>query len=158
MSFARRLQHERTAKGWTQEQLAAASGVSVTQIARIEHQRVEASEQAQERLLAALQAGQAAPAAQAAAAPQPSAAPTQHSAPAPAPAPQPLALHLNADMRAQLEAAAVAHGRSLHGEVLARLMASLVEASSQPPAVQGTVQTAPATPSAPALALSLIHI
>lgn len=136
MSFAHRLQRERTAKGWSHEQLAAASGVSALQIARIEQQRVEASEQAMALLMAALQQGseqateqkveqEVAPLTEAA---QPAAV----AAVVPPAAPPPLALHLDATLLEPLQAAALRHGRSLHGEIVARLTASLATQSAAP--------------------------
>lgn len=133
MSFAHRLAHERTFKGWTPEQLAQASGVSAFQIGRIEQSRVEASAEAMERLATALGVDMKAAPSQAQA-PAPLAEPTRPAAPAPTapPAAQPVLLHLPPALQQQLEAAAMAHGRSLHGEVLARLEASLAGAVWKP--------------------------
>lgn len=140
MSFAHHLQHARTAKGWTHEQLAAASGVSAVQIARIEHQRAVASEQAMALLLAALE-GDALAAPADGAAPQPATdktGPPTGTASVPTPAPQPVALHLPADLLAQLETAAAHHRRSLHGEIVARLMDSFTGSLEAPATTEPT--------------------
>lgn len=158
MSFAHRLAHERTFKGWTPEQLAQASGVSAFQIGRIEQSRVEASAEAMERLATALGVDlKAAPSQAQAQAPAPLAEPTRPEAPAPTapPAAQPVLLHLPPALQQQLEAAAKAHGRSLHGEVLARLEASLAGGSVEaPPAQVPAAAAAPASPATSPLTLS----
>ncbi len=153
MSFAHRLAHERTFKGWTPEQLAAASGVSAFQIGRIEQSRVEASAEAMERLATALGVDLKAAPSQAQA-PAPLVEPTRPAAPAPTvpPAAQPVLLHLPPALQQQLEAAAMAHGRSLHGEVLARLEASLAGGSVEAPPAQ--VPAAPVSPLTSPLTLS----
>jgi hypothetical protein len=153
MSFAQRLLHERTFKGWSAEQLAAASGVSAQQITRIEQRRVEAPEQAMTLLMAALGVDMHAPPSQRA----DTVVPAAHVVPAPVPpqpsepvAPPPLALHLPVALREMLEAAAVRNGRSLHGEVLARL-----EACTESAAANGT-HPASATNGVPAQAAASV--
>ena len=135
MSFHQRLKHERLAKGWTIEQLSQASGVTVNRISMLERNLVEmVSENLMDCLAKALEVDFNAPPT-----PMTAAAPSLAVAqpvPAPTPlvpaAPEPLALHLSAPLQQQLEAAAHAHGRSLHGEILARLEASLQGAAQMP--------------------------
>ena len=132
MSFHQRLKHERLAKGWTIEQLSQVSGVTVNRISMLERNLVEmVSDNLMECLAKALEVDfNAPPTPMTAAAPSPSE--VHQPVPAPTPlapaAPEPLALHLSAPLQQQLEAAAHAHGRSLHGEILVRLEASFVGA------------------------------
>ena len=130
MSFHQRLKHERLAKGWSIEQLSQASGVTVNRIALLERNLVElVSDNLKECLAKALGVDFNAPpsalpgSVQAPAITQPASAP----APVAARATEPFALHLSTQLQQQLEAAAHAQGRSLHGEILARLEASLGE-------------------------------
>lgn len=128
MSFHQRLQHERVAKGWSIEQLSAASGVTIQRLRLLERNLVEVvSDNLKACLAQALGVDFNAP---------PSTITqtmvTAEHAPVPRSpvlleeaTPQPLALHLPTDLREQLEHAAQAQGRTLHGEVLARLAASI---------------------------------
>lgn len=135
MSFPQRLNHERLVKGWSIEQLSQASGVTVNRISMLERNLVEmVSDSLKAQLSKALGVNFQDPPSvalgtlQTPASPKPVAPPV-----AAAPAlPEPLALHLPMQLQQQLEAAAHAQGRSLHGEVLARLEASLLGAAPLP--------------------------
>lgn len=132
MSFHQRLKHERIVKGWTIEQLSQASGVTVNRISMLERNLVEmVSESLKEQLAKALDIDLQAPPTPASGTLQTSVASLPVTAPAPAlpAAPEPLALHLSTALRQTLETAAHAHGRSLHGEIVSRLEASLLQAS-----------------------------
>lgn len=159
MSFHRRLKHERLVKGWTIEQLSQASGVTASRISMLERNLVDmVSDSTKDQLAKALGVDFQAPTSvapgtvseavpsQSAASPTP-AAPTEPAAPS---VPEPLALHLSTPLQQQLEAAAHAHGRSLHGEILARLEASLAGAAEAPApdAAAVSVASAPADPRA----------
>lgn len=133
MSFPQRLKHERLVKGWTIEQLSQASGVTAQRIAMLERNLVESvSEGLKAALEKALEISFDAPPSGAADTVQEVASPRPVAvlAPAAPAAPVPLALHLSTSLRQQLEATAHAHGRSLHGEILARLEASLAAPST----------------------------
>lgn len=165
MSFHQRLKHERLVKGWTIEQLSQASGVTANRISTLERNLVEmVSDSTKDQLAKALGVDFQVPPLVAlgtvleAVPLQPAASPT----PAASAVSEPLVLHLSAPLQQQLEAAAHAHGRSLHGEILARLGASLAGSAEVPvagaPAV--SVASAPADPCA-AIQLSeadLAHI
>ena len=131
MAFHQRLKHERLAKGWTIEQLSQASGVTVNRIAMLERNLVEmVSDNLMACLAKALEVDfDGPPSPLSGAEPVAVSAPAQ---PAVTPAavicaePEPFTLHLSVKLQQQLEAAGHAHGRSLHGEILARLEASLL--------------------------------
>lgn len=150
MSFHQRLKHERLIRGWTIEQLSQASGVTVNRIALLERNLVEmVSDSLKDCLAQALKVDFAAPPSAALDAVQePLSAPVQSivtELPTGLVVQEPLALHLGAKLQQQLEAAAHTHGRSLHGEVLARLEASLiVKAGESTPVAQVSSAIAPA--------------
>lgn len=147
MSFHQRLKHERMVKGWTVEQLSQASGFTVNRIAMLERNLVEmVSDSLKEQLAKALQIDLQAPPTPATGVLQEPEVSKPVEAPAPAvPAgPEPLALHLSTALWKTLEAAAHAHGRSLHGEIVSRLEASLQQTS--PPACAASVASAMTAP------------
>lgn len=154
MSFHQRLKHERLAKGWTVEQLSQASGVTVNRISMLERNLVEmVSESLMDCLAKALEVDfKAPPSPLSGTVPEPvetqPAVALPSAAPAAPVAPTPFALHLSASLQQQLEAAAHAHGRSLHGEILVRLEASLLGDVQAPAALDSAV----ATPAVPATA------
>lgn len=145
MSFHQRLKHERLVKGWTIEQLSQASGVTVNRISMLERNLVEmVSESLKEQLAKSLGIDFEAPPTPAPGTLQepmeiqPAATP----APAVSAAPEPLALHLSTALRQTLEAAAHLHGRSLHGEIVSRLEASLLQTSPSTSAVATPIAAA----------------
>lgn len=147
MSFHQRLKHERLVKGWTIEQLSQASGVAANRISMLERNLVDmVSDSTKDQLAKALGVDfqvppSVAPGTVLETAPsQPAASPT----PAAPAVPEPLALHLSAQLKQQLEASARAHGRSLHGEILARLEASLVGSAEAPAPDMAAVSVASA--------------
>ena len=128
MSFHQRLKHERLVKGWTIAQLSQASGVTENRISMLERDLVEmVSDSLKAQLAKALGVDfHAAPSQTSGAVPMPTEHPSAaKSEPVLPVVPAPLALHLGAALQQALELAARQHGRSLHGEVLARLEASL---------------------------------
>lgn len=144
MSFHQRLKHERLAKGWTIEQLSQASGVTVNRISMLERNLVEmVSEGLMDCLAKALGVDfNAPPSARSGAVQEPVTAKPAVMPPSVAPAvPAPFAVHLPASLQQQLEAAAHTQGRSLHGEILARLEASFVAAQTLVPAVPAVSAT-----------------
>lgn len=129
MSFHQRLKHERLAKGWTIEQLSQASGVTVHRLSMLERNLVDmVSDNLKNRLAETLGVDFEGPPSKLDSSTLSIDTPA-HSAPSPAPVvpalPEPLALYLPLALQQQLESIAHAQGRSLHGEILARLEASL---------------------------------
>ena len=153
MPFHQRLKHERLVKGWTIEQLSQASGVTANRISMLERNLVEiVSDGLKEALAKALGVNFDAPpsVAQGVVVQEPvsgkqAAAVPVSAAPA---VPEPFALHLSVHLRQQLESAAHAFGRSLHGEILARLEASLADTAVEV-AISQNKKAAATTPSCP---------
>lgn len=145
MSFHQRLKHERMVKGWTIEQLSQASGVTVNRISMLERNLVEmVSESLKEQLAKALEIDLQAPPTPAAGALKEPVANKPVATPTPAvpAAPEPLALYVSTALWQTLEAAARAHGRSLHGEIVSRLEASLLQPSPTASAVAAPSRSA----------------
>ena len=140
MAFHQRLKHERLVKGWTIEQLSQASGVTVNRISMLERNLVElVSDNLKACLAKALEVDFDAPPSVPDGAVQEAvpAVQTQTVEKVNAPVvPAPFALHLPTALQQQLEAAAHARGRSLHGEILERLEASLGNWAVAVPAAQ----------------------
>jgi transcriptional regulator with XRE-family HTH domain len=161
MAFHQRLKHERLVKGWSIEQLSQASGVTVNRISMLERNLVEmVSDSLKDCLAKALEVDFNAPpsvAADAAAIPVATPAAAPASAPAVPAAPEPVALHLSRALQTQLEAAARSHGRSLHGEILARLEVSLAatKATANPASPTTAHPAAAVLPAASPAALQL---